>query len=142
MSTLAQAQPFPNFFLKRPDGTLFELVDLYKKQHAVLLFVSRVNSDVLVFVTHFQDQARVFDWLDSRLIVIYQNLHAIVTPWPAPAYPPCLYSGTLPDGVQWGQAYVVSKHGTLLETYPELDLLSVAKVERDLLYWEAGHCLP
>ena len=47
-----------------------------------------------------------------------------------------------PDGVEWGKAYVVSKNRTLLEVYPEPGLLSVAKVERDLLYWEANHCMP
>jgi hypothetical protein len=29
-----------------------------------------------------------------------------------------------------------------MELYPDPRELSVGKLERDLLYWEAGHCMP
>ncbi|HTB22913.1 MAG TPA: hypothetical protein VK914_09420 [bacterium] len=143
MSALLKTQPFPNLFLKRPDGTSLELVDLRKKQHALLLFLSRNDSDAMAFVSHFQDQARLFEWLNTRLLVVFRNPKDIATPWPAPGHPPCLIPDMpLPAGVEWDKAYVVSKNGTLLEIYEEPALVSVAKVERDFLYWEAGHCLP
>jgi hypothetical protein len=142
MSPIAKGLPFPNFFLTRPDGTSLELFDLHKKQHALLIFLSKHDSDAMAFVSHFQDQARLFEWLQTSMLVIFQNLETIVTPWPAPGHPACLHPQVLPDGVEWDKAYVVSKHGTLLEIYEEPGFLTVAKVERDLLYWEAGHCLP
>jgi hypothetical protein len=142
MNAVAKGLPFPNLFLKRPDGSSLELVDLYKQEHALLLFLSKPDPDALAFVAHFQDQARLFEWLQTRLLVVYRNQDHVTTPWPAPGYPACLHLEALPDGVDWDQAYVVSKHGTLLETYGEPGFLSVDKIERDLLYWEAGHCLP
>jgi len=142
MSSVAKGEHFPNVFLKRPDGTSMELVDLYKKEHALVLFLSKPDPDALVFVSHFHDQARLFEWLNTRLLVIFPKQEHLVTPWPAPAYPPCQHLEDLPDGVHWDKAYVVSKHGTVMEAYEEPGFLSVAKVEQDILYWEAGHCLP
>ncbi|HTA17366.1 MAG TPA: hypothetical protein VK786_06445 [bacterium] len=142
MNSVSKGLPFPNLFLKRPDGTSLELVDLHKKQHALLIFLSKHDADAMAFVAHFQDQARLFEWLQTRMLVVFPDHEPVTTPWPAPGYPACLYPDTLPDGVHWDKAYVVSKHGTLLEIYEEPGFLGVAKVERDVLYWEAGHCLP
>lgn len=140
--SLAKAQPFPNLFLTRPDATSLELTDLRKKEHCLLILQSRPHPDVQAFISHFQDQAKLFNWLNTRLVVVYPRREEIPTPWPAPAYPPCLYAAALPEGVAWDQAYVISKNGTLTEFYGHPGDLSVAKVEKDLLYWEAGHCLP
>ena len=141
MSAVAKAFPFPNLFLTRPDGTSLELLDLRKRQHAFLLLLSKPDPDLMAFVAHFQDQARLFEWLETRLLVVFQRRQDIPTPWPAPGYPACLYPGRLPEGVRWDRAYVISKNGTLLEAYEEPGMMSVATLERDLLYWEAGHCL-
>jgi hypothetical protein len=142
MSAVGKSLPFPNLFLVRPDGTSLELVDLRKKQHALVMLFSRPDPDAMAFVGHFQDQARLFDWLGTRLLPVFARRDHIPTPWPAPAFTPCLHTDPLPEGLGWDKAYVVSKNGTLLEQYEELPMLSVHKVEQDLLYWEAGHCLP
>jgi hypothetical protein len=142
MSKLAKALPFPNLFLMRPDGTSMELVDLRKRKHALVLLLSKPDPRALTFVGLCQDKARLFEWLDTQLLTVFERLEHVVTPWPAPGYPACVHADPLPDGVEWDRAYVVSKNGTLLEIYDEFDVLSVDRVERDLLYWEAGHCLP
>lgn len=142
MSVPVKGLRFPNLFLARPDGTGMELYDLWKKEHCLLLLLPSADPDALAFVSHWQDQARLFEWLNTRLVCVFPGREAVPTPWPAPGYPPCLHAEPLPDGVEWGKAYVVSKNRTLLELYTELDQLSVAKVEKDLLYWEANHCMP
>jgi hypothetical protein len=142
MSLAVKGAQFPNLFLTRPDGTSLELYDLWKKEHCLLLLLKAPNPDALAFIQHFQDQARLFEWLNTRLIVVYTRREAIPSPWPAPGYPACLFGDFLPQGVEWDKAYVISKNRTLMEIYPEPAMLSVAKVEKDMLYWEAGHCLP
>jgi hypothetical protein len=142
MSPVSKALPFPNLFLGRPDGTSLELLDLHKKEHALVLLLSKPDADALAFVSRFQDKARLFEWLGTRLLTVFQRPEDVPTPWPAPGYPACLHVKALPDGVEWDKAYVISKNGTLLEIYGEVGFLSVDAVERDLLYWEAGHCLP
>jgi hypothetical protein len=141
MSPVAKGLQFPNLDLARPDGTGLELYDLWKKEHCLLLLLPAADPDALAFVSHWQDQARLFQWLNTRLICAFPRREAIPTPWPAPGYPPTMHSGPLPDGLEWGKAYVVSKNRTLTEVYPHPGELSVAKVERDLLYWEANHCM-
>jgi hypothetical protein len=142
MSALEKGKPFPNLFLNRPDGTSFELVDLRRREHALVLLLRHPDAAHLAFVSHFQDRAKLFEWLNLRLVAVFAKIDTVNTPWPAPGYPPCLHARPLPDGLDWDKAYVVSKNGTLLETYEEPEFLGVDAIERDLLYWEAGHCLP
>ncbi len=142
MSLLVKAQPFPNLYLGRPDGTALEIFDLRKRRHAVVLTLDKPDPDVHAFIAAFQARAKLFDWLETTLLPVYARVRDIPTPWPAPAYPPCLLPGEAPQGLEWGRAYVVSKHGTLLEIYEEPAYLSADALERDVMYWEAGHCLP
>jgi hypothetical protein len=134
--------PFPNLVLARPDGTGMELYDLWKKQHALLLFQKEPHPDVMTFLTRFQEEAKTFEWLNTVMLPVFPKREAIPTPWPAPGYPALYYNQDLPEGVDWGKLYVVSKNKTLYEVYPEPGMISVARVERDLLVWEANHCLP
>jgi hypothetical protein len=133
---------FPNLTLARPDGTGMELYDLWKREHALLLFQHEPHNDVMAFIQRFQDEARTFEWLNTRMLPVFASREIIPSPWPAPGYPALYHSGPLPTGVDWGKLYVVSKNRTLYEIYPEPGMISVAKVERDLLVWEANHCLP
>jgi hypothetical protein len=142
MSSLPKGAQVPNLFLTRPDGTSLELYDLWKREHFVLVLVRHAHPDLGAFVSHFQDQAKLFSWLNTRLIVVFPKRDDVLSPWPAPGYPPCLYGELLPQGLEWDQAYVVSRNRTLFEHYGDPRELSVAKLEKDLLYWEAGHCLP
>ncbi|MGH7443125.1 MAG: hypothetical protein ACREKE_10685 [bacterium] len=142
MSPVTKAQPFPNLFFSRTDGTSFELLDLRKQKHVLLLFIQESDPVARSFLSLFQDRAKLFDWLDARLVAVFSQSKSVYCPWPAPSYPPCLLTEPLPEGLEWGNAYVVSKNGSLLEIYLSVSELSVEKVERDLLYWEAGHCLP
>lgn len=141
MSALAKGGRCPNLFLARPDGTGLELYDLWKKEHCLLLLLPSADKDVLAFIGRWQDQARLFEWLNTRLICAFPRREAVPTPWPAPGYPPCLHAQALPSGLEWGKGYVVSKNRSLIEVYPEPAMLSAAKVEKDLLYWEANHCM-
>jgi len=142
MRRLARSEAFPNLFLPRPDGTSLELQDLRKHYHAFIVFLSKPDADVAAFVAHFQAEARLFEWLQARLLVVYARLQDIPTPWPAPGHPPFLRPGDLPEGLAWDMAYVVSKNGTLLQAYEEPGLATIKELEQELLYWEAGHCLP
>lgn len=142
MSLAIKGAQFPNFFFTRPDGSSLELYDLWKKEHCLLLLLKKADHDTLAFISHFQDNARLFEWLNTRLIVAFPRREAIPSPWPAPGYPACLFSSDLPQGVEWDKAYVISKNRTLIEVHPEIPMLSVAHVEKDMLYWEANHCLP
>jgi hypothetical protein len=134
--------PFPNVSLSRPDGTGMELYDLWKKQHALLLLQKEPHADIMMLIQRFQDEARTFEWLNTLLLPVFSSREAIPTPWPAPGYPALYHSSPLPSGMDWGKLYVISKNKTLFETYAEPGMLSVARVERDLLVWEANHCLP
>ncbi len=133
---------FPNLFLLRPDGTSFELMDLRRRKHALVLLLSPPAPEARALIGLIQDRAKLFRWLDLEVAASFPNPRAVFTPWPAPDFPPCLHPALVPEGLEWGSGYVVSKNGTLLERYPDLAELSADKVERDLLYWEAGHCLP
>jgi hypothetical protein len=137
---IAPGQPFPNLFLVRPDSTSLELNDFKKREHCLILFVDHPHPDTFAFVRRFQDEARTFEWLQTRLIVVFSSRSDIPTPWPAPAFAPFIYSQPLPDGAEWGKAYLVSKHQTLFSIYPELPMLAASVVEKDILYWEARHC--
>lgn len=132
---------FPNLFLIRPDTTSLELSDFRKSEHFLILFVDYPHPDTFAFVRRFQDEARTFEWLQTRLLVVFPSLKGIPTPWPAPGYPPFIYSQALPEGVEWGKTYLVSKNQTLFSIYPELPMLAASVVEKDVLYWEARHCL-
>ena len=134
-------QPFPNLTLARPDGTGMEIYDLWKKKHALLLLQKQPHPDVMAFISRFQDEAKTFDWLNTVLLPVFPKRDVIPTPWIAPGYP-ALYCAELPDGLDWDKLYVISKNKTLYEVYPEPGMISVARVERDLLVWEANHCLP
>ena len=134
--------PFPNLVLARADGTGMELYDLWKREHGLLLLQKEPHADVMAFVRRFQDEARTFEWLQTRLLAVFPTRDVIPTPWPAPGYPALIYSEPLPTGMDWGKLYVISKNKTLYEVYPEPAMISVDKVERDLLVWEANHCLP
>jgi hypothetical protein len=142
MSQVIKGLQFPNLFLSRPDGTSLELYDLWKKEHCLLILLDKPDKDVEAFVRHWQDQAKLFEWLNTRLLVAHAKREHIASPWPAPGMPPTLHPGPLPQGVDWGKAYVISKNRTLVEIYAQPSELSVAKVEKDMLYWEANHCLP
>lgn len=142
MSLVVKGLQFPNLFLVRPDKTSLELYDLWKKEHCLLILLERQDKDVAAFIARWQDNARTFEWLNTRLLVVHAKREAITSPWPAPGMPPCLHAEPLPQGVEWGKAYVISKNRTLTEVYEHPSELSVAKVEKDLLYWEANHCLP
>jgi hypothetical protein len=138
---LNTGEQFPNFFLNRPDGTHLELYDLRKKEHALLLFIETPNQNIMALVQRFQDEMKLFDWLKTRMIAVFQDVKKIPTPWPAPMYSPFVYQQALPKDIQWGQGYLVSRNRTLYSIYPELDFLSAHQVEQDVLHWEAGHCL-
>ena len=142
MSLVVKGGQFPNLFLTRAEGTSLELYDLWKKEHCLLVMLKKADHDTMAFVSHFQDQARLFEWLGTRLIVAFPRREEVPTPWPAPGYPACIFSSDLPQGVEWGKAYIISKNRTLIEVFPEPHMMSVARVEKDMLYWEAGHCLP
>lgn len=138
---LKEGDPFPNYFLLRPDGTNLDLFELRKKEHALLLFVEHADKDSLAFIQRFQDESKTFEWLKTRLIVVFQDRSKIPTPWPAAMYSPFVYPEPLHDGVEWGKAYLVSRNQTLFSIYPEIPMMSAQRVEDDVLHWEAGHCL-
>jgi hypothetical protein len=142
MSSLVKGQQAPNLFLMRSDGTSLELYDLWKKEHVILIFSPGGDRDTEALISRFQDQARLFEWLNARLLCVYPRREVVPTPWPAPGYPACLHAEPLPGGYEWGKAYVISKNRTLLARYDLDGEISVARFEEDLLYWEAGHCLP
>jgi hypothetical protein len=135
-------QMFPNMVLGRPDGTGMELYDLWKKQHALLILQDKAHPDVMAFIDRFQAEAKTFEWLQTRLLPIFPKREAVPSPWTAVGYPPLLHPGALPDGVEWGRAYVISRNRTLLDVYLNPGEVSVSKFERDMLVWEANHCLP
>ena len=127
-------------FFVRPEGTSLELNDFKKREHCVILFVDQANPDTFAFIRRFQDEAKTFEWLQTRLIVAFADRGAIPSPWPAPAYAPFVYSQPLPDGLEWGKGYLVSRNQTLFSLYPELPMMAASAVEKDILYWEARHC--
>jgi hypothetical protein len=138
---IREGEQFPNFFLLRPDGTNLDLYELRKKEHALLLFVEQPNADLCAFIQRFQDEIRMFEWLKTRLIVVFRDAAKISTPWPAPSFPPFVHAQPLHEGIEWGKGYLVSLNRSLYSIYPELDLLSAKRVEDDILHWESGHCL-
>jgi hypothetical protein len=137
MSPLLKGHAFPNLFLARTDGGSLELFDLRKRRHALILMIPEADADLRAFIDHVQARAKIFEWLQTRLIPVYRRRADIPTPWPAPDYPPCLLPGALPDGVEWMRGYVIDKEGSLIEVYEEPTLMSADHVENDLLYLEA-----
>src|SRR5690349_13923864 len=115
-------KPFPNLLFNRPDGSSLEMHELRKKEHALLLFIQHPHPDIFAFVGRFQDEAKVFEWLQTRLIPVFAERSKIPTPWPAPQYPACLYSEPLPEGLEWGKGYLVSRQRTLYSVYGELPM--------------------
>lgn len=138
---IKEGELFPNFFLIRPDQTTLDLYELRKKEHALLLFIEKPDRDLLAFVQRFQDEIKTFEWLKTRLVPVFKDGPKIPTPWPAPSFSPFVFSTPLPEGIEWGKAYLVSLNRTLYSVYPELGLLSAHKVENDVLHWESGHCM-
>lgn len=132
---------FPNFFLIRPDGTNLDLYELRKKEHALLLFIEHPDRDTQAFIQRYQDETKLFEWLKTRLLVVFKDRSKIPTPWPAPSYSPFVHSEPLHEGIEWDKGYLVSRNRTLYSIYPELPFLSAHRIERDVLHWEAGHCL-
>ena len=139
---IAEGQPFPGFFLSRPDGTSIQTDEFKKHYHALLVFIDAAHPDTLAFVQRFQDEDNVFRWLNTKLVPIFKERVPIPSPWPAPMYSPFVYAEPLPEGIEWGKAYLVSKNMTLFSIYPELPFMSAHRVEQDVLHWEANHCLP
>lgn len=139
---LAPGDAFPNFFFRRTDGTQFELHSLRKKEHALLLFVDTPNAEVFALIQRFQEKRTLFEWLQTRLVAVFPDTARVSSPWPAPHYAPCLYENPLPEGLDWGKGYLISRNRSLFSIYPELEFLSAQKVEDDVLHWEAVHCLP
>jgi hypothetical protein len=140
MSLIKEGGRFPNMFLKRPDGTCLELYELWKKEHGLVLFVDAPHPDTLAFIRRFQDEAKIFEWLNLRLIPVYPELAKVHSPWPAPLYAPFVYSEVIPEELEWGKGYLFSKNRTVHAIYPELPFLSAHKIEQDMLYYEARHC--
>jgi hypothetical protein len=138
---IREGQQFPNFFLLRPDGTNLDLYELRKKEHSLLLFLERSDRETLAFIQRFQDEINTFQWLKTRLIVVYKDTASVATPWPAPSFPPFVHPQPLHEGIEWGKGYLVSLNRTLYSIYPETPFLSAKKVEDDVLHWEAGHCM-
>jgi hypothetical protein len=136
---IAPSQPFPNMFLMRPEGTSLELNDLKKNEHFLILFMNDAHPDSLAFIQRFQDEAKTFEWLNTRLIVVFKGRESIPTPWPAPGYAPFVHAQPLPDGLEWGKGYLVSKNQTVFSVYPELPFMAASTVEKDILHWEARH---
>jgi hypothetical protein len=126
--------------LIRPDRTTLDLYELRKKEHALLLFIEAADRDTLALIGRFQDETKIFEWLKTRMIVVFKEAAKIPSPWPAPGYSPFVFSQPLPEGVDWGKGYLVSRNRTLYSIYPELDLLSAHRIEQDVLHWEAAHC--
>ena len=84
MPPLRTGEQFPNLFLMRPEGTSLEVYELWKKQHALIFFSRHPHPDLTAFISHFQDNARLFEWLNLRLLAVYPAREKIPTPWPAP----------------------------------------------------------
>lgn len=141
MPLLRPGDQFPNMFLVRPEGTSLEIYELWKKQHALILFSRQPHPDLTAFISHFQDNARLFEWLNLRLLAVYPAREKVPSPWPAPSHPPFVYGQPLPDGVEWDKAYLISKNRSVFGLFPEPWFMSVAGIEKDVLYWESGHCL-
>lgn len=138
---IKEGELFPNFFLLRPDGTNLDLYELRKKEHALLLFIQKPDRDTMAFVQRFQDEIKTFEWLKTRLLVVFKEQAKIPTPWPAPSFSPFVFSAPLPEGVEWDKGYLVSLNRSLYSIYAELPFLSAKRVEDDVLHWEAGHCM-
>ena len=138
---IEEGSRFPHFFLLRPDGTNLDLDELRKKEHALLLFIEHPDKDVMAFIQRFQDETKTFEWLKTRLIVVFKDKMKIPTPWPAPSYSPFVHNEALPENILWDKGYLVSRNQSLYSLYHELPFLSAHRVEQDLLHWEAGHCL-
>ncbi len=139
-SALRPGLMFPNLLLRGVEDLRMELHDLKKKEHAAVLFIKDPWPALPNFVSQFQDQARLFEWLNLRLLPIYHDRAKAPTPWPAPGYPLWTLNAELPQGVEWGWLYLVSKNRTIFSIYPEPALLSPQTLERDMLYYEARHC--
>src|SRR5690242_18404273 len=98
---IAPGSLFPNLSLSRPEGTGLELYDLHKKEHALLLLIDKPQADVRALVQRFQEEAKVFQWLHTRLLAVFPSREAVFSPWPAPDYAPFVESAPLPEGVEW-----------------------------------------
>jgi len=135
-----QGTPMPDMYLRRSDGTSLELADLRRETHGLLVLADRHLPTVHAFVDHFQANARTFEWLRLKLLVVYKRQQDVPTPWPAPAFPALLAPQELPHSLEWGKAYLFGLAGYVEEVYNDLDLLAVNQVERDLGYWETNKC--
>lgn len=139
-SALRPGSMFPNLNLKGSEGVSMELYDLRKKEHAAVLLVKDPWPALPGLISQFQDQAKLFEWLQLRLLPVYKDRAKAPTPWPAPGYPAWTLSNELPEGAEWGWLYLVSKNRTVFSIYPDPALVSPQTLERDMLYYEARHC--
>ena len=137
---MKQGSQFPNMVFQSTDGATLHAWDLYQKHHGLYLFVDNPSSETLALASRFQEKEKLFTWLKTRLLPVFSAVEKVPTPWPAPGYQPWLYAGHLPDGMEWGKAYLVSRFRSVFEIYDEPEFLSAAKIEEDVTYYEANHC--
>jgi hypothetical protein len=139
---IKQGAKFPPISLQTTDGAVLHSGDLHQREHGLYIFSRQSNPELLALASRFQGEAKLFQWLRTRLMVVFPDAAKVPTPWPAPGYQPLLYKNPLPEGVLWGQGYLVSRFGSVFEVYSEedLDSLSAARIDRDVTYYEANHC--
>jgi hypothetical protein len=142
LSMIKQGSKFPPISLQTTDGAVIHSGDFHQKEHGLYIFACQSTPEFLALASRFQGEAKLFQWLRTRLMVIFDDAAKVPTPWPAPGYQPLLFKNHLPDGLQWQQGYMVSRFGSVFEVYSEedLDTLSAHKIERDVTYYEANHC--
>ena len=137
---LKQGDKFPNITIRTTDGSQMEAWDLYQKGQGLFWMAGESTPEVLAVAARFQEQAKLFTWLRVKLIIVFKDDKLVPSPWPAPGYQPYVYTGHLPDGMEWGKAYFMSRFRSIFEIYDEPEFLSVAKIEKDTTYYEANHC--
>ena len=81
---LVPGQLFPNFKIPNPDGGTFELYELRKKEHALLLFVEELTPGIANLLSQLRDEEALMKWLELRPVQIKKGL------------------GLAPEGVEWG----------------------------------------
>ncbi len=103
-----------------------------------VLFLEGPATDLLQAL---QNRLETFKWLQMSVVPVFTSTQDIPSGiWPAPAYPPWFSPSPLPEGLERGRVYLVSRTRSVFSLYPEIDKLDLDVVERDLMVWEARHC--
>lgn len=140
MSGLAPGSSFPSLDLRLAGGEALEWRSL-RRRHLALLLLPQAGPAALALAAQAQARQDQLRWLELRWLSVFPGGGELPADWPAPAHPPCRLEDPLPPGLAWGRAYIVSKRGSLLASCAPEEL-DFEGLEKDLLYWEAGHCLP